>query len=79
MAEEIRTNQPCLLESFAKAYDQLNRGAFNNAERDHTASSRFIQFNGHDPVARVGVTQAVIVGNQNAILWTDHRLLPDRT
>jgi hypothetical protein len=32
MAEEIRTNQHCLLESFTEAYDQLNGGAFNNAE-----------------------------------------------
>jgi hypothetical protein len=57
----------------------LTAGRSTTLNRDHTASSRFIQFNGHDPVARVGVTQAVIVGNQNAILWTDHRLLPDRT
>ena len=32
MAEEIRTNRHCLLESFTEAYDQLNSGAFNNAE-----------------------------------------------
>jgi hypothetical protein len=32
MAEEIPTNQHCLLESFAEAYDRLNAGAFNNAE-----------------------------------------------
>jgi len=32
MAEEIRTNRHCLLESFGQAYDRLNEGAFNNAE-----------------------------------------------
>jgi hypothetical protein len=32
LAKEIRTNQHCLLESFTEAYDQLNGGAFNNAE-----------------------------------------------
>jgi hypothetical protein len=32
MAKEIRTNQHCLLESLAEAYDRLNSGAFNNAE-----------------------------------------------
>jgi hypothetical protein len=32
MAEEIRTNQHCLLESFADAYDRLSSGAFNGAE-----------------------------------------------
>jgi hypothetical protein len=32
IAEEIRTNQHCLLESFAEAYDRLSGGAFNNAE-----------------------------------------------
>jgi hypothetical protein len=32
MAEEIRTNQHCLLESFAEAYDRVNGGAFKNTE-----------------------------------------------
>ncbi len=32
LARGIRTNPHCLLESFAEAYDQLNGGAFNNAE-----------------------------------------------
>ncbi len=32
IAKEIRTNQHCLLESFAEAYDRLNGGACNNAE-----------------------------------------------
>ncbi len=32
VAKEIRTNQHCLLESFTEAYEQLNCGAFNNAE-----------------------------------------------
>jgi len=32
MAKGIRTNRHCLLESFAEAYDQLNGGAFKNAE-----------------------------------------------
>jgi hypothetical protein len=54
-------------------------GHSRTPNRAHTASSRFIQSSGHDPAARVGETQAVIVGNQNAILWIAHRLLPDRT
>jgi hypothetical protein len=32
MAEEIRTNRHCILESFGQAYDRLHEGAFNNAE-----------------------------------------------
>jgi hypothetical protein len=32
VAKEIRTNQHCLLESFAEAHDRLNKGAFKNAD-----------------------------------------------